>query len=271
MKRYWSVVSTRFRMLLQYRAAALAGLFTQSFWGFIRIMVLAAFYRSSTSASPMNLREMAAYVWLGQALLAILPWNVDPDIRSMVRTGSVAYELARPIDLYNLWYARSLATRTAPTLLRAVPLFCFAMFVMPLIGMGDWRLAPPPSAACALAFLIALVGAIAVSCALSTLLNISMLWTLSGEGATTFAVTLVLLFSGMVIPLPLFPDWTQPIFRALPFAGLVDFPFRLYSGNLAPSSLRWVVLQQWLWVTLLVLGGRWLLSRATHRMVVQGG
>ena len=27
----------------------------------------------------------------------------------MMRTGAVAYELCRPLDLYGLWYARALA------------------------------------------------------------------------------------------------------------------------------------------------------------------
>ncbi len=271
MRRYWAVISTRFRMLLQYRAAAVAGIFTQSFWGFVRIMVLEAFYRSNTGASPMNLPEMAAYVWLGQALLAILPWNADPEVRSMVRTGSVAYELARPIDLYGMWYARSIAIRTAPTLLRCIPMTIFAMFVLPLIGLGEWRLIPPPSVACGLAFAIVVVGAIALSCAFTMLVNLAVLWTMSVDGLTVIAVTLVIVGSGMVIPLPLFPAWSQWIFRSLPFAGMVDLPFRLYSGNIPARDLVWVMLHQWIWVAMLVLLGRWWLSHLTQRMVVQGG
>ena len=63
----------------------------------------------------MAFAQVASYVWLGQALLAMLPWNVDAEIRAMIRSGAVAYELCRPIDLYGLWFARALAQRTAPT------------------------------------------------------------------------------------------------------------------------------------------------------------
>jgi ABC-2 type transport system permease protein len=144
---YLAVLSARFRMMLQYRAAALAGMGTQVFWGLVRVMVLEAFYRSATSATvlPMNLREVCAYLWLGQAFLAMLPWNIDLEIRQLVRNGAIAYELARPADLYWLWFARSLAWRTAPTTLRAIPIFLFAMFVLPPIGLGEWRLGAPPS------------------------------------------------------------------------------------------------------------------------------
>ena len=118
---YRAILSARFRMLLQYRAAALAGLWTQIFFGLVLLMIYEAFYRSTTVRQPMTFAEVVSYVWLGQALLAMLPWNADAEIRAMVRSGAVAYELCRPVDLYSLWYARALAWRTAPTILRAVP------------------------------------------------------------------------------------------------------------------------------------------------------
>jgi ABC-2 type transport system permease protein len=219
----------------------------------------------------MNLTEMAAYVWLGQALLAIIPWNSDPEVRSMVRTGSVAYELARPIDLYGMWYARAVAIRTAPTLLRCIPMTIFAMLILPMLGLGEWRLIPPPSIAAGIAFAIAVIGAIALSCAFTMLVNLSVLWTMSPDGLTVIAVTAVIIGSGMVIPLPLFPQWSQWIFRALPFAGMIDLPFRLYAGNLSPRDLLWVLVHQWVWVATMVLVGRWWLAHLTNRMVVQGG
>jgi len=46
---YAAVVGMRFRMLLQYRAAALAGLWTQLVFGLVLIMIYEAFYRSSSA------------------------------------------------------------------------------------------------------------------------------------------------------------------------------------------------------------------------------
>jgi ABC-2 type transport system permease protein len=142
---YRAILSARFRMLLQYRAAALAGLWTQIFFGLVLVMIYEAFYRSTTARQPMTFAEVVSYVWLGQALLAMLPWNADPEIRAMVRGGGVAYELCRPVDLYALWYARAVALRTAPTILRAVPMSVFAAVVLPLIGLAEWAPSRPPS------------------------------------------------------------------------------------------------------------------------------
>ena len=67
MRPYRAVLSARFRMLLQYRARAIAGFGTQLFWGFVRIMVFDAFYGSYAGAKPMELTVVITYIWLGQA------------------------------------------------------------------------------------------------------------------------------------------------------------------------------------------------------------
>jgi len=269
---FLAIVSARFRMLLQYRSAAIAGLFTQVAFGLTLIMIYEAFYRSAaTSARPMAFAQLVSYVWLGQALLAMLPWNADADVRAMVRSGAVAYELCRPIDLYSLWYARAVAHRTAPTMLRAAPMAVFAMIGLPLIGLGEWRLDAPASLAAGAGFAAALAGALALACAISVLMNISLLWTISGDGIVMLVATAVSLMSGLLVPLPLFPDWAQAVLGWLPFAGLADLPFRIYSGHLAAGSIAVVLARQLAWTIALVVLGRRLIGRGLRRMVVQGG
>jgi len=121
MTAYWAIFSARFRALLQYRAAAAAGFGCQMFWGLIRMMIFAAFYRAGAGSVTIEFPQMVTYIWLGQAMIAMMPWRVDPQVAGLIRSGNVAYELVRPLDLYNLWFCRSLAQRTAPTLMRLVP------------------------------------------------------------------------------------------------------------------------------------------------------
>jgi len=263
MRPYWAIISARFRVLLQYRAAAVAGLATQLFWGLIRVMIFYAFYESTRAPQPMRLAEVVTYVWLGQAMLRMLPWDAEGDQRQMVRTGMVAYELLRPVDLYAQWFCRSLAWRMAPTLLRAVPLFLIAI---PFLGMG-W----PASGASAAAFAAAMVGAACLAAAITALIGITLLWTVSGEGLSRILPAAVVLLSGIVVPLPLFPGWAQAALDVLPFRGVVDLPFRLYIGHIPPSGVFWVLAHQLGWTVALVGAGRFALSRGVRRLVVQGG
>lgn len=260
---YVAIFGARFRALLQYRAAALAGLATQVFFGLVRVMIFTAFYAASVAPQPMTLPEALTYVWLTQALLLVLPWRPDPDVEQLVRSGNVAYELVRPVDLYLLWFARAVAQRTAPALLRCLP--------MVVVAFAFFELSAPASLASALAFAVSLVITAALSAALTTLLSISVLYTLSGSGANVLTVSVVNFFSGAIVPLPLFPEWLQALANALPFRGLMDTPFRLYMGHLPPADAALAVGHQLAWTLALVLLGRMLLARALRRVVVQGG
>ena len=260
---YRSVMSTHFRALLQYRAAALAGAVTQLAFGLVHTMIFEAFYRSSTAPQPIAYADVVTYVWLGQALLGMLPWTVDVGIWNMVRSGTVAYELLRPLSLYTFWYARSLADKTGPPLLRALPIALIAGLFL--------GLQPPPSWASAGAWMAATLGALLLGCAIFTLMNISLFWTLSGEGLSRIAPTVVIVFSGMLVPLPLLPDWAQPILNALPFRGLVDVPFRLYLGHISPGEILPLLAHQLAWAVAFIVLGRRLLARGLRRLVIQGG
>ena len=266
-----AVVSARFRTLLQYRAAAFAGFATQLFWGAIKLMILAAFFAATTEPQPMNMTQVVAYVWLGQALLGMLPWNVDADFREQVRDGTVAYDLLRPLDLYAYWFGRTLAFRIAAPTLRGIPMVVFAMVLLPIFGLGDWALVPPPSAAAFVGFVVAVVLAALLATVVTLLAHISLLWTISGVGMDRILAVLVTVFSGQVVPLPLFPDWLQPILNWQPFRGLADVPYRIYSGNIPPGEVVPELVFILVWTVALVALGRLILRRGVRRMVVQGG
>jgi ABC-2 type transport system permease protein len=173
---YRAVLSARFRALLQYRGAAIAGFGTQLFWGLIRMMIFTAFYAGAAGSLPMTRENVVAYIWLGQAFLGLLVFGADREIVEMIRTGNVAYELLRPVDLYGLWLGRELASRIVPTALRATPLLVIAS----LAGWIHW-----PGPARVGAFAAVLVGAVLLSATLITLINITTFWTVSGQGIST--------------------------------------------------------------------------------------
>ena len=102
MKAYRAILVSRFLTLLQYRAAAMAGVGTQLFFGLVRVMIYDGFYRSSSTPQPMTSEQVITYIWLGQAVLMLVMLDVDREIAAMIRTGNVAYEMTRPLDLYTV-------------------------------------------------------------------------------------------------------------------------------------------------------------------------
>ena len=267
---YSAVFRARFQLLLQYRAAALAGFGTQCWWGAIRVMVFTAFL-SGPVASPMTLRETVDYIWLGQALLMMLPWSADPELARMVRSGDVAYERLRPVETYSYWYARAVARRTATPLLRAIPMVLMAGLLLPLLGLAQWGLSAPADLLAATLFALSLVFVVALASAFSTMLDLLVVASLSERGVNIIVAPLSIVFSGSLIPLPLLPDWLQPLMRNQPFAGLLDTPLRIYSGHLAGSAALFAIARQALWALVLIALGRALETKVMRRLQTQGG
>jgi len=261
---YLAIFGARFRALLQYRTAAVAAVLTQLFWGLLRVMIFTAFYAASTAADlPMTLAEVVTYLWLTQALLRLLPWQPDVEVEQLIRDGNVAYELMRPVDVYGLWFARAVALRSAPVLLRCLPMLVPAVL---LFDMG-----PPASLGAAIGFVLSAFAAVGLSAAITTLLSVAMLVTISSRGVHVLTTSAVNLMSGAIVPLSLLPAWLQPAIAVLPFRGLLDTPLRLYLGHLPLHAAPMAIGHQLLWTLALMLVGRMLLQRALRHVVVQGG
>ena len=265
------IVGVRLREASHYRSAALAGVFTQVVFGFIIFMTLDAFSAEHPARSPMSRSQLVSYVWLGQAFLALLPWTLDRDVVQMVRTGTIAYELLRPLDLYTFWFCRTLGWRVAATVLRAVPLLLFVTVGLRLIGLESYALPPPPSWASAGAFLISFAVAVPLGIVLTLLIQSIILWSLRAEGIRRVTPVIVMTFGGMLVPLPMLPPGLSDVLYALPFRGLVDAPYRAYSASLPPREAVFAAGVSALWLGVLLWAGRALLRRGLRNAVIDGG
>jgi ABC-2 type transport system permease protein len=251
------------KTLFQYRAAAFAGVCTQLFWGIIHVMIFKAFYADSHSSEPISLGQAITFIWLGQALLQMLPWNIDKQIEAQIKNGNIAYELIRPLHLYELWFVRSFAMRFVPTVIRCLPIFVLGGL---FLGLG----APISWGACT-AFLISVVLALFLSSAITTLVIISLFWTLSGEGLQKLMPPCIVLLSGMVVPLPLFPSWAHPFLNIQPFRGIIDIPCRLYTGVIPLHEAYYYLGFQLVWFIAIIILGQQLMQKAIRQFVIQGG
>ncbi|MBA4795266.1 MAG: ABC transporter permease [Phenylobacterium sp.] len=271
---YAAAFTSRFLLMLQYRAAALAGFATQCWWGGIKVMIYSAFFAAAPAAAagaPMSLTQVITYTWLAQALLALTPWSADPEIALAVRTGGVAYDRLRPLDTYALWYVRGAAWMASRAVPRAALMLLAAGFVLPLIGLSDWAWKPPATFAAAALFAVALPLALALSAAFLMIVNVVVAATLTDRGPNVLFNALIIVFSGNLLPLALYPDWARTALLVQPFAGMLDIPLRLYVGELSGAAAAGGLALQAFWTLTLIALGRWALSRVMRRLEVQGG
>lgn len=267
MRAYVSVFKLRLKNGLQYRTAALAGIATQFFWGFVIIMVFEAFYSNTAVQTPISLSQLITYVWLQQAFLAfVMLWFRDNELFQLITTGNIAYELCRPNGIYGLWYAKLLAQRLASALLRSLPILAVAFFLP-----QPYRMPLPSDSAAFVLFIIALLLGLLMIVTLSMLMYISVFVTLSPAGSLLMFGVIGEFLAGMVIPVPLMPSWLQNIVYVLPFRWTADFPFRVYSGHISKEEALIGIGIQLVWFVALLSLGRFAMAKALNKVVVQGG
>lgn len=267
MKKYRSLFRIRFIYGLQYRAAALAGIVTQFAFGFLFILMYSAFYREDPSVFPMEFPQLTSYIWLQQALISLFAaWMHDSEILTVVSSGNISYELVRPVDLYRVWFTRSLALRFSRMVLRCFPILLIC-FILP----APYALSAPVTVLSFFLFLVTAVLGCLVAVAMSMLIYIAVLRMISGKGIQIMAVVLLEFLSGAVIPLPFFPEGFRQVAELLPFAYIQNLPLRIYSGSVAGGELIWGIWMQILWLILLILAGKIWMGRSLKKVVIQGG
>ncbi len=267
MKQYLSFFKLKFSIGLQYRAAALAGLSTQVFFGLIFVLIYTAFYESGIGNVGMTLSELTTYLWLNQAFLALIfIYHKDNEIINMIKKGDISYELCRPQNLYFMWFIRILSSKLSSVTLRCLPIIILALFLP-----EPYNLSLPFSIPYFFLFIIILLISAFLISALTTLMYIFCFYTIDTKGTMSFFCGIGDILSGQTVPIPLFPPFLKVIAELLPFAYVSDFAFRVYSGNIRGLSILKGLSIELFWLVAIVAIGLFLSNKIIKKVSVQGG
>jgi len=263
---YCAIFRIRFLNTVQYRVVVFSHIFTGFFWGLMLVLAYAAFYRADPAAFPMTFPQTVSYMWLQQTFLI---WFAvvftDAEIETSVETGSIAYELARPADLYGRWFARACASRAAVTAFR-LPMLVLVFFLPAPYGMSL-----PQDVFQLAMFLPSMALALGVTVSFTMLMYVTLFYTISFGGVYVMVIAMTSFFTGAVIPFPFFPASVRSILEILPFAAMQNMPLRIYSGNIAGFDAVKGIAFQMFWLVVLIAAGRAFMRRALHKVIVQGG
>lgn len=267
MKMYMSVFRIRFINSMQYRAVALGAIIKGFMWGLMEILAFSALYRTGHTIFPMEFSQTVSYLWMQQTLMVLfLVVFSDGEIYSAIGSGSIAYELVRPMDLYGRWFCQSTANRVAFTTLNCLPVLLLA-FIVP----EPYRMSLPLDMGQFLLFLLSTSLALCVVVAFAMLMYISLFYLLSQRGIKIIVSALTTFLSGGVIPLPFFPAPVLAVVKLLPFAAMQNTALLIYSGNIAGADAWRGIAFQLFWLAVLVLLGQLTMRRALKKVIVQGG
>jgi ABC-2 type transport system permease protein len=263
MRLYWEVARLGFQRFATYRGATVAGVFTNTVFGYLRAYVFVAMFASATVIGGYNLSDTLTYTFVSQAMLMpVYLWGWW-EVALTIRSGDVVTDFSRPFDYQLYWLAQDLGRATFHAIFRGIPPF--------LIGALAFHLRLPHHPWTWLFFVLSVYLAVCVSFAARFIVNLSAFWLLDYRGAGTLAAAAWTMFSGQVLPVAFFPAGLLLVTRLLPFIAFIGIPIDIFLEKQQGWALCGVLAVQAGWAVVLLGAGRLLLGRAVHRVVVQGG
>ena len=261
---YAALLGAGFARYTAYRAAMVGGAVTNAVFGLMRASVLVAAIESR--GGPVGGYDTSAavtFAWTSQALIAVVEvftWN---ELALRVRSGDIAVDLARPVDLQLGLAAADLGRAAAVVLPRALPILVAGALTVGLAVPADPRAWVLGLVSVVLATLLSFGGRFVV--------NLLAFWLVDVRGVIGAYVLVTTLLSGLVAPVRWFPGPVQALAAATPFPSMVQTPADLLSGHLQGTAALAAVGVQLAWLVALGGLGRLLMRAAHRRLVVQGG
>jgi ABC-2 type transport system permease protein len=261
---YWQLFVAGFRRQTAYRLAMFAGLATNIVFGFIRSAILfAAVESAGGELAGYSAGTISAYVWLSQGLLGAIQMNGSADIGDRIRTGDVAIDFTRPVDVQTWHLAEDLGRASYSMIPRGLPSV--------LVGALTFGLVMPTTVLPYVLGVISIVIGVTISFYCRYAVNTVGFWLLDTRGVRSLYMVSSTFLAGLFVPVALFPDWLQTLAYATPFPSILQFPINVISGQVTGIESFATVGMQLFWLAATCLVGRMLTTAGRQKLVVQGG
>lgn len=261
---YALIAKLTLRRFATYRGAVIGGIAANTAFGVIKAFILTAVWHAKPSIGGYSLPEALTYTFLGQALIEPMAmFGGGFDLAERIRTGDVATDLFRPVDFQSYWLAQDVGRAAFGLVSRGVVPFA--------VGALAFTLDVPLDPRRWIAFLLAFAFGLTVSFAIRYLTALTVFWLMDDKGVNGIVVTTGQVFSGLIMPLVMFPPALGALARALPWASVLQVPADVLLGKRSGAALLNAYLFEIVWAVVLLALGRYITLLARRRVVAQGG
>ena len=263
MRLFWKICAKSIQRQLAYRAAAMAGLFTNLFFGMLRAAVLVALYGSRTEVTGISIEGAVTYTGFTQGIIGFLSLFNWYELMNTVYSGAIASDLVKPLNYYRFWMAQDFGRALAQLVLRGVPIMLVYAIVFPVTM--------PTSGAHWLIIFLSMILAWNISFSWRFLLNLSSFWVPNAVGILRFGFVISWFLSGFLMPIRYFPEWFQQICYLTPFPHLINTIVEIYLGVISGAELIKILALQIGWAMGLMVLSNLVLKAGVRRLVISGG
>ncbi|OKZ62839.1 MAG: hypothetical protein BHW03_02585 [Clostridium sp. 28_17] len=210
----------------------------------VYIFVWQAIYYQTGNAGGYSIEYMVTYYILVISIKAIATWGINEDIAKSIRKGQLNKELLSPISYFK---------------------YCF------IICSFFWSVQLPVSFINFLLFIFVIILILPISFFIQMIVGTIGFYTNSIWGMQILRQSIISIFSGLIAPLTLFPEWFQKIANILPFKEFIYTPINIYLGNIPLNEIGLIILKLIVWSLILYLISKVFFNYSVKKITINGG
>lgn len=228
----------------------------------VYIFVWKAIFAQTGNAGGFTLEQIITYYILVTTIKPFALWGINEDIAHSIRNGNISKELLNPMTYFQYCFGVNLGEMA----------FAFvvglASFIVCSILWGitlQFNLLN-----FILAVIIILVGII-ISFFMQMIVGTVGFYSSSIWGMQILKKAIISIFSGIIAPLTLFPEWFQKIANILPFKELIYTPVNVLMGNIELNQIWIIIVKQILWVFITYGIAKIFFNHSIKKVTINGG
>ena len=263
MKVLLSCVKIGFLLRFTYRTEVVTALASAFITVLLNASLWGAVAEGRDEIAGLTPARLSTYVIVAWIILSTAGSRLDENLGNRFRSGQIACDLTKPLDLQLYLTCRDIGRACASVWLTALPTLLLASLLFPVVL--------PANAWTWVAFVPSLALAVIASSTLAFAVGIVSFRTKQILGVSRIKATVIALLSGAVVPLDTLPDWLETPLAWSPLAVVGHLPVSIFleKGDLAFAGA--VLGVQLFWVLVLIGLTRIVWSRSLRHLAIQGG
>ena len=228
----------------------------------VYIFVWKAIFAQTGNAGGFTVEQIITYYILVTTIKPFALWGINEDIAHSIRNGNISKELLNPMTYFQYCFGVNLGEMA----------FAFvvglASFIVCSILWGitlQFNLLN-----FILAVIIILVGII-ISFFMQMIVGTVGFYSSSIWGMQILKKAIISIFSGIIAPLTLFPEWFQKIANILAFKELIYTPVNVLMGNIELNQIWIIIVKQILWVFITYGIAKIFFNHSIKKVTINGG
>ena len=228
----------------------------------VYIFVWKSIYNQSGDAGGLSIHELVTYYVLTATLKPFALWGINEDIAYSIRNGQINRELLNPLTYFQYCFGINIGEMGYGFVI-AVATFIVCSLI--------WTATMPVSIIYFILFVILMLLGVPIIFFIQMIVGTFGCYSSSIWGMEILKNAIISIFSGIIAPITLFPEWFQKISNILPFKDIIYTPINIWLGNITTSEIIFIMLKQILWGVILYLVARTFFNYSIKKITINGG